>query len=110
MMLMISSRGQGIAREGISLDDQIIKRFLQVIELPALRLFSRAVAFSLVALNSFHSANQAGRLAASTVFRGNLSTLPDGPVDVGAAIPMNEGHVYYTPTFAPLRALGLCMQ
>jgi hypothetical protein len=110
MMLMIPSRGQGDARECFGLDDQIIKRVLQVIESLALLQFSASLAIPLVALDSFHMGDQAGRLAASPVFRGHRLTTPHGPVDVGSAIPTNEGHVYYAFTFAPLGAWGLCAQ
>jgi hypothetical protein len=90
--------------------DQFVKRVVQVIELLAFFSFSPALVIPFVALDRVHLGDQAGRLAASPVFRGDLSTLPNRPVDVGSAIPMNEGHAYYTFAFAPRGASRFWMQ
>jgi hypothetical protein len=51
--------------------DQFVKRLLQVIELLAFFSFSPALVIPFVALDRVHLGDQAGRLAASPVFRGD---------------------------------------
>jgi hypothetical protein len=110
MMLMIPSRGQGVAREGLRLFDHLVNRVLEFVSFAAFFLLRPALIISLIAVDGFHLADQAGALAAPSVFRGHFATPSNGTVDVGSAIPANYGNVYYAFWVAPLQASVLCMQ
>ncbi len=107
---MIPTRGQGVACKGFDLFDHFVKGLVQVFQFAAVFTLTPSLVIRLVALNSLHLSDLAGRLAASPVFRCDSATPPNGSVDLGPAIAISQRHVYYTPTFAPLRLASACMQ
>jgi hypothetical protein len=102
-MLMIPSRGQCLACEGLALPDQLVNRSLQFVQFATFFLFAPALEIPLIALYGFHSGDEAGAFTTPPVFRCHPAISPNGSVDVGSATPMNDGHVYYAFRDAPLR-------
>ena len=90
---MIPRRGQGVSGEVSSLLDQFVEGSLQVVDL--LPLFPCFPSFELgfVAIDGFQGGDQLGVNAPAQVLRRDSPPSPDGSVEVGSAIAVDERHV-----------------
>src|SRR5262249_37743928 len=103
-MLMIPRRGQGVAGEGPGLLGQLVEGPLQVVGPATLGPDLFQLAPSLIPLDVSERGAEQGIHPARRVFRSAPSGPPDGSVEVGSAVAIDEPHVYYAPLRAPITA------
>jgi hypothetical protein len=103
-MLIVSRRAQGFAGEVSGLLGEVIERLLQVVELLPLGSIVPSLEVPVVSVGRFQSVNQQGILAPSQVFRSESTASPDGSIEIGSAIAIDECHLYYAPLRAPIPA------
>jgi hypothetical protein len=101
---MIPRRGQGVAGEGSGSLGQLVEGSLQLVDFPPLGPYLFQLASSLIPRDVFEGGDQLGVDAARRVFRRDPAGPPDGSVEVGPAVAIDEPHVYYAPLRAPLTA------
>ena len=109
MVQMIPRRGQGFAGEVSGSLGQLVEGSLQVVELLPLAprlLAGRSFASPVV---GFQGGDEQGVLAPRQVLRSDSPASPDGSVEVGSAVAIDEPHVYYAPRFAPIPAKSRLM-
>jgi hypothetical protein len=105
MVLMIPRRGQGVAGEGSGSLGHLVEGSLQVVGFPPLGPYPLQVGSSLVTVVLFEGGDEPGILAAGHVFRRDPTGPPDGSVEVGSAVAVDEPHLYYAPRRAPVMAI-----
>jgi hypothetical protein len=110
MVLMIPGRSQSFAGEVSGSPGQVVEGSLQVVELLPLASCLLPVGALPKLLVGFQGSDQLGVDAPAHVFRCDSPPSPDGSVEIGSAVAIDERHVYYAPRSAPLRLVRKCTQ
>src|SRR5262245_58220162 len=95
-MLMITRRAQGVAGEVSGSLRQFVKGSLQDVEFPPFAPLPPAVEVPVVSLDGFQGVDEQGTLTAPPVFRSDSTGPPDGSVEVGSAVAIDEPHVLHS--------------
>jgi hypothetical protein len=92
MVLTIPRRGQGVAGEGSGSLGQFVEGSLRVVEFPPLSPDLFQLASSVFPLVVFEGGDKLSIHPARHEFRHDPTAPPDGSVEVGSAVAVDESH------------------
>jgi hypothetical protein len=96
-MLVIPGRGQGVAGEVSSLLGPVVESMLQVVEFLPFAPLPPSFGVPLISLDRLQGVDEQGILPAPPVYRCDSTATPDGSVEVGSAVAINEPHCTTLP-------------
>src|SRR4051812_16853040 len=102
MMLMIPRRGQGVAGEVSGSLGQVVQSMVQVVELPSFAPFLIPLVISVLLLHGLQGVEKQAILPLPQILRSDSPAPPLGSVEVGSAVAIDEPHLHYKRSLAPL--------